>query len=286
MQSVREETLEKWYTIKLCFKLGKNATEMYGMLQTAFGASCLNQASVFEWHRRFKEVRESVRDGERCGRSKEVRTLDLIDQIKNFMDKDCRASIETTTKQFDVSVGTVYIIIREELKMQKICSKGDQKERRCHDSREMVELINSDPTVFDTLWAAMKAGSTAMTQRPRDRVPSGSMLALPNPRRPDRANPPTNFWWSLFLTALEWSTSTWVPTELTVNKEYYVEILREFRKRFRQKRPALFKSCLWQFYQGNAQVHNSILVTDYLTKMSINTVPQPPYSPDLAPCEF
>ena len=34
----------------------------------------------------------------------------------------------------------------------------------------------------------------------------------------------------------------WVPTGQTVNKEYYVEVLREFRKRFRQKRPALFKS--------------------------------------------
>ena len=39
----------------------------------------------------------------------------------------------------------------------------------------------------------MKAESTAMTQRPRDRVPNGSMLALPDPRRLDRANPPTNF---------------------------------------------------------------------------------------------
>ena len=44
----------------------------------------------------------------------------------------------------------------------------------------------------------MMRGSTAMTQRPRDRVPSGSMLALPDPRRPDGANPPTNFWWSFF----------------------------------------------------------------------------------------
>ena len=70
MQSGREVTLEEQYAIKLCFKLGKNATETYGMLQTAFG--------------------------------------------------------------------------------------------------------------------------------PRDRVPSGSMLAIPDPRRPDRANPPTNFWWSFF----------------------------------------------------------------------------------------
>ena len=42
--------------IKFCFKLGKNSTETYGMLQTAFGASCVNQASVFEWHKRFKSL--------------------------------------------------------------------------------------------------------------------------------------------------------------------------------------------------------------------------------------
>ena len=53
---------EERYAIKLCFKRGKNATEMYGMLQTAFGASCMNRASVFKWHKRFKEGRESVRD--------------------------------------------------------------------------------------------------------------------------------------------------------------------------------------------------------------------------------
>ena len=117
------------------------------MLQTAFGRSCMNRASVFEWHKRFKEGRESV--------SKEVIIPELIGQIKNFM-----------------------------------------------------------------------------------------------------------------------------------YKEYYVEVLREFRKRFRRKRPALFKPGQWHFHQDNAPVHNSILVTDYLTKMCIKTVPHPPYSLDFAPCDF
>ena len=80
MQSGRGDTVEEQYAIKLCFKIGKNATEAYGMLQTAFGASCMNRASVFEWHKRFKEARESVRDDERCGRSKEVNTPELIGQ--------------------------------------------------------------------------------------------------------------------------------------------------------------------------------------------------------------
>ena len=86
MQSGREDTLEERYAIKFCFELGKNATETYVMLQTAFGASCMNRvscmnrASVFEWHKRFKEGRESVRDDEMCGRSKEVSTPELIGQ--------------------------------------------------------------------------------------------------------------------------------------------------------------------------------------------------------------
>ena len=40
----------------------------------------MNRASVFEWHKRFKEGRESVRESERCGRSKEVNRPDLIGQ--------------------------------------------------------------------------------------------------------------------------------------------------------------------------------------------------------------
>ena len=94
----------------------------------------MNRASVFEWHKRFKEGRESVRDDERCEKIRKS-----IHQIKNFMDKDRRVSIETISALFDVRAGIVHTIIREELKMQKICTKfvpsvltEDQKEKRCH----------------------------------------------------------------------------------------------------------------------------------------------------------
>ena len=44
-------------------------------------STILNEiASVFEWLKRFKEGRKSVRDDERCGRSKEVNLPELIDQ--------------------------------------------------------------------------------------------------------------------------------------------------------------------------------------------------------------
>ena len=77
---MQSEILEERYAIKFCFKLGKNARKTYGILQTAFGESCMNQASVFELHKGFKEGTESVRDDERCEWSKEANTPELIGQ--------------------------------------------------------------------------------------------------------------------------------------------------------------------------------------------------------------
>ena len=127
----------------------------------------------------------------------------------------------------------------------------------------------------------MKAGSTAMTQRARD----SSQWKHAGSSRPKKARQSKSTQKILMIPFFD-STGmiymNWVPTGQTVNKEYYVEVLREFRKRFHRKKPALFKSGQWHFHQDNAPIYNSILVTDYLTKMGIKTVPQPPYSPDLA----
>ena len=60
------------------------------MLQTAFRSSCMNRAEAFEWHKRFTGGRESVRDDERCGRSKEVNRPELIDQRVGVWDSISR----------------------------------------------------------------------------------------------------------------------------------------------------------------------------------------------------
>ena len=185
--------------------------------------------------------------------------------------------------------------------MQKICVKcvprvprEDQKERCCHDSREMVKLINSDPAVLDALvtcdesWiycydpeikrqsSQWKHAGSSWPKKARQSKSTHKLLMIPF----------FSFFFFFFFDSTGMIYMHWVPTEQTVNKEYLVEVLREFRKRFCWKRTALFKSVQWHFHQDNAPVYNSILVTEYLTKMGIKTFPQPPYSSDLAPCDF
>ena len=220
---------------------------------------------------------ESVRDDERCGRSKEVRTPKLIGQIKNFMDKDHHVSLETISAQFDISVGTVHTIIREKLKMRKICMKFVprvlREERRCHDSREMVKLINSDATVLDALVTCNESWIYCYDPETKRQSSQWKHADSPRPKKVRQSKSTHKLLMIPFFDRTGMIYMHWVPTGQTVNKEYYVEVLREFRKRFRQKRPALFKSGQWHFHLDNIPVHNSILVTDYLTKMGIKTVP-------------
>ena len=209
------------------------------------------------------------------------------------MDKERRVSIEIISAQFYVCVGTVHKIIREELKMQKICAKfvprvlrEDQKERRCHDSRDMVELMNSDSAVLDALLTCDESWFYCYdpeTTRQRSQWKHAGSL---RPKKARQRKSTHKLLVILFFDSTGMFCMHWVPIGQTVNKEYYVEVLREFRKRFRRKRPALFKSGQWHFQQDNATVHNSILLTDYLTKMGIKTVVHSPYSPYLAPCDF
>ena len=260
MQSGSGDTLEEEYAMKFCFKIGKNTTETYGMLQTVFGTSCTNRASVFEWHKKFKKGTESLREDERCGRSKEVRAPDLIGQIKNFIDKDRR----------------VYTVREICAKFVPTVLREDQKGRRCHDSREMVELINSDPAVLDALVTCDESWIFCNDPETKRKSSQWKHAGSPRPKKARQSNPPLKLLKIPFFDSTGMIYMHWVPTWQTVNQEYYVEVLREFRKRFLGKRPALFKSGQWHFHQDNTPVHNSILFTDYLTKMGIKTVPQPP----------
>ena len=184
----------------------------------------------FEWHEILKEGRESVKDDERYGRSKEIRTPELIGQIKTFMDKDRRVSIETISAQFDVSVGTVHTIIREELKMWKICSKfvprvlrDDQKERRCHDSREIVEVINSDPAVLDALVSCNESWIYCYVPKTKRQSSQWKHAGSPTTKKARQSKSTHKRLMISLMDSTGMIHMYWVATGQIVNKEYHVE---------------------------------------------------------------
>jgi histone-lysine N-methyltransferase SETMAR len=78
----------------------------------------------------------------------------------------------------------------------------------------------------------------------------------------------------------------YTPLGLTVNKEYYQEVLCHLRAAVRRKRPKLWEACNWQLHHDNAPANSSHLIQGFLAKHSIPQVHQAPYSPDMVPCDF
>ena len=155
------------------------------------------------------------------------------------MDKDRRVSIETISVQFDVSVGTLHTIIREELKMQKICARfvprvlrEDQKERRCHGSREMVELINSDPAVPDVLVTCDESWIYCYDPETKRQSSQGKHTGSSRPKNA-KQNKSTHklLMIPFFFDSTGMIYMHWVPTGQTVNN-CFCGIFSKFKTQF------------------------------------------------------
>jgi hypothetical protein len=66
----------------------KSATETFKLLTEAYGEDCMSRARVFEWHKRFSEGRESVKDDDRPGRPRTTVTDDNIEKVRDVIRKD------------------------------------------------------------------------------------------------------------------------------------------------------------------------------------------------------
>jgi histone-lysine N-methyltransferase SETMAR len=71
----------------------------------------------------------------------------------------------------------------------------------------------------------------------------------------------------------------------TVNQHYYLEILRRLCEVVHRRRPELWPDA-WILHHDNALAHDALTVWEFLAKNSIMKLGHPPYSPDLAPCNF
>jgi histone-lysine N-methyltransferase SETMAR len=76
-----------------------------------------------------------------------------------------------------------------------------------------------------------------------------------------------------------------LPTT-NVNSDFYCDVLRRLRENTRQKRPELWRSHNWVLHHDNASAHTSLKSTEFVLQNTMIIVPHPPFSPDLAPCDF
>ena len=54
----------------------------------------------------------------------------------------------------------------------------------------------------------------------------------------------------------------------------------------KEKRKELWETRSWLLHHDNASAHNALKIREFSTKHNIAVLEQPPYFPNLAPCDF
>jgi histone-lysine N-methyltransferase SETMAR len=74
-----------------------------------------------------------------------------------------------------------------------------------------------------------------------------------------------------------------LPPGQTVNHVFYKDILERIRKRVQRVRKDIAGD--WVLHHDNSPVHTALSIREFLAKKNIPTLPHPPYSSHLAPCD-
>nr|XP_045001723.1 protein GVQW3 isoform X1 [Jaculus jaculus] len=115
--------LEQRTSIKFCVKRNKSASETHHLLKEAYGDEVMSRARVFDWHKRFKEGREDIRDDARSGRPITHRTDENIRKVKDLVCSNRQLTVRMMAEELNLDKETVRLILKENLNMRKVSAK-------------------------------------------------------------------------------------------------------------------------------------------------------------------
>jgi transposase/AraC-like DNA-binding protein len=253
----------------------------------------MSRTRVYEWFKRFQDGRQNVQSDERSGRPVTSKTETNIADVRSAVRENRRITVRELSEDLHVSYGSVQSILTEDLGMRRVSAKfvpkllsADEKENRLSAAQDLLDCAENDENFLKMVVTGDE--SWVYGYDPETKAQSSQWKTPTSPRpkkaRMSRSNVKTLL--TVFFDYKGIVHHEYAPPGQTVNKEYYREVLRRLRDAIRRKRPELHASGEWQFHHDNAPAHKAQLVQQFLAKHNIPQVQQPPYSPDLAPCDF
>ena len=171
--------------------------------------------------------------------------------------------------------------------MRKVCAKmvpgllnDDQKERRMQVCQDIIEHLETEP---DLLRRVITGDETWIFEYdPETKCQSCQWKSQTSPRPNLKARPSKS--------KVKVMLITFFDVRRIVHSEFlpqvYKEILQLLLRSVREKRQELWQDKSWLLHYDNTPAHNALSIWQFLAEKNIAVLEQPPYSHDLAPCDF
>ncbi|UYV71503.1 hypothetical protein LAZ67_8003522 [Cordylochernes scorpioides] len=220
------------------------------MLTVAYGEATLRRSNVYRWYNMFSEGREDVNDEERAGRPSTSTTDEKINEVEKMILANRRIT------------------------------------HRMNIANEMLDSVRDDPNLLQRVITGDEAWVLGYDMETKAQSSQWKLPHEPRPKKARQIRSNVKVLLTVFFDFRGVVHHEFLPQGRTVNEEYYLQVMRNLREAIRQKRPDLWKNKNWLLHHDNAPAHTSLLVRDFLAKTNTLMMPQLPFTPDLAPCDF
>lgn len=279
--------------IRFMYLDGKTCEETKDKLVAVYVDQAPSMTTIRYWFNEFKRGRTSVFDEDRPGRPIEVTTDDMVNKIHDIVLADRRTKLRELVEMTGISYERVFNIIHNILGMRKLSARWvprlltpEQKRVRETTSAECLRMFKGNPREF--LRRFVTVDETWIHHYTPETKEQSKQWTSPGERAPKKAKTvqsagkvmATVFWDSQGIILIDY-----LEKGRTITGQYYCDLLDTFDAALKAKRPHLKKKKIL-FHHDNAPAHSCRLATEKLHQLRYELLPHPPYSPDLAPCDF
>lgn len=290
-----DEQLSQRAVIQFCVNIGKTPVQTMELMSRAAGKPSAARSLVYKWHKRYSDGRESIRDDDRCGRPTSKTRKSDVNLVKELVDVDRRITIHSICDELDMGYGTVQRILKEQLKMSRLSArwvprllKEHEVERRVQESKRFLARYKKNGHSFlsniittDETWLYFYDPES------KQQSSQWKTNASPPPKKARISKSVGKHMFIVFFDIEGVILCHAVPKGQSVNANYYSKVLRrDLATAIRKKRPNGYNGQMI-IHQDNAPAHASQEVqTTIQIQLEAEVLSHPPYSPDLAPCDF
>ena len=293
--SKKNSYIEQRSYVKIRTLLGKSAHDIHvDLVQVYSMKGALSYPGVRRWAQRFRVGRESVEDDPRAGAPVTAVVPKYSSAVKELVDSDPHITVKELAHIIGISTGSVDHILKSKLNLSKVCArwvphcltKAQMATRvRCcrnllklykgADPRRLFEVVTGDET-----WVLY---STPLSKE-ANKVWKESHSDPPMIPRPDFRS--SKVMYCIFFDGYGPVAQIIVPKGQTITGNFYTsQCLREFEQILFKRRPSTGAKGL-KLLHDNARPHKTKQVKAKIASMGMVELEHPPYSPDLAPCDF
>ncbi|UYV78777.1 hypothetical protein LAZ67_16002713 [Cordylochernes scorpioides] len=233
----------------------------------------------------FSEGREDVNDKERAERPSISTTDEKINEVEKMILANRRITVREVAEDLNISIGSCHSILINDLGMRRVAAKFvpkllncDQKQHRMNIANEMLDSVRADPNLFQRVITGDETWVYGYDVETKAQSSQWKLPHEPRPKKARQVRSNVKVLLTVFFDCRGVVHHEFLPQGRTVNKEYYLQVMRNLREAIRQKRPDLWKNKNWLLHHDNAPAHTSLLVHDFLAKNNTLMMPQPPYS--------